>query len=221
MNILFIIDFSEIIARVISAATTIISTLGYPGLGLAVFLENVIPSIPSEILLPFAGSLILEGNFSLVGITIAATIGALLGAWVYYAIGYKLEESRIRGLIRNYGKFVLISESDFDRIFRWFQTKGELVIFFCRMIPLVRSLISIPAGMARISPVRFSLFTVLGTALWSLLLAFTGKILGENWGLIGHLISEYRLIGIAILGAGIIWFLARRILRLQENTLEN
>ncbi len=219
MNNLLIFDLSEAIAWIISAATRVISTLGYPGIGLAVFLENVIPSIPSEIILPFAGSLILEEKFTLVGITIAGTIGSLLGAWVYYGLGYKLEEARIRALIRNYGKFVLLSESDFDRIFHLFQRKGELVIFFSRMIPLVRSLISIPAGMTRMSPVRFSLFTVLGTALWSLLLAYIGKILGENWGLLGQWISEYRFIVIIILGAVIIWVVARRILRLRKKLL--
>lgn len=218
MNNLFLFDLSEVIAGIISAATRIISTLGYPGLGLAIFLENVIPSIPSEVVLPFAGSLILEDKFTLVGITIAATIGALLGAWVYYGLGYILEESRLRALIRNYGKYVLLSESDFDRIFRWFQGKGELVIFFSRMVPLIRSLISIPAGMARISPVRFTLFTALGTALWSLLLAYTGKILGENWGLIGHWISEYRFIVFIMLGVGIIWIIGRRIRRLRKDS---
>jgi membrane protein DedA with SNARE-associated domain len=218
MNYLLIIDFSEIITWVISTVTWIISTLGYPGLGFVMFLENVIPSIPSEVVLPFAGSLIAEGKFSLIGITVVGMLGSVLGAWVYYGLGYWLEESRVRSLIRTYGKYVLLSEKDFDRALSWFQRAGDLVVLFGRMIPMVRSLISIPAGMARISGFRFTLFTAIGTGLWSVLLAYTGLILGENWELIGHFLSRYKSVVLILVAAGLIWFFGRRIIRFQKDS---
>jgi membrane protein DedA with SNARE-associated domain len=219
MNSLLIIEFSEIISWVISSVTWIISTLGYPGLGLAMFLENVIPSIPSEVVLPFAGSLIAEGKFSLVGITIVGMLGSVLGAWVYYGLGYWMEESRVRALIRKYGKYALLSEKDFDRAINWFQKAGDLVVFFGRIIPMVRSLISIPAGMARISPLRFTLFTALGTGLWSFLLAYIGLILGENWERIGQILSQYKSVVLVLVGVGVVWFFGRRILKLRKKQL--
>ncbi len=216
MNSLIIFDFSEIITWVISTVTLVISTFGYPGLGLVMFLENVIPSIPSEVVLPFAGSLITEGKFSLIGITIVGMLGSVLGAWVYYGLGYWMEESRVRMLIQKYGKYALLSEKDFDRAINWFQKAGDLVVFFGRLIPMVRSLISIPAGMARISPLRFTLFTALGTGLWSFFLAYIGLILGENWELIGQILSQYKTGVIFLFGSGLIWFFGRRILKLRK-----
>ncbi len=218
MNYLLIIDFSEIITWVISTVTWIISALGYPGLGFVMFLENVIPSIPSEVVLPFAGSLIAEDKFSLIGITIVGMLGSVLGAWVYYGLGYWMDESRVRVLIQKYGKYALLSEKDFDRAITWFQKAGDLVVFFGRMIPMIRSLISIPAGMARISPLRFTLFTALGTGLWSFLLAFIGMILGENWEQIGQILSQYKSVVIFLVGAGLLWFFGRRILKLRKKS---
>lgn len=187
-------NLHEIMDWAINWTSGLISTMGYPGLAFVMFLENVFPPIPSEIILPFAGSLSITGHFSLMGITLVGMAGSVTGAWVFYSLGYCLSESRVKLLIKRYGKWMLLSENDFDRASNWFQHHGDIIIFFGRMIPMIRSLISIPAGLARMNPIRFTLFTAMGTALWSFGLAFAGKLLGKNWILIDQFLSKYDLI---------------------------
>ena len=188
-----------------------ILTLGYPGLGLVMFLENVFPPIPSEIILPLAGSLTLNGDFSLAGITLVGMSGSVAGAWVFYGIGYWLDEKRVRFLIQKYGKWLLLSTNDLDRALAWFQRYGYWVVFFGRMIPMVRSLISVPAGLSRMSWAKFTLFTALGTACWSFLLAFAGQTLGKNWGQVGEYLAHYETVVWIVLGVGIIAFAIKKL----------
>jgi membrane protein DedA with SNARE-associated domain len=189
----------------------LISTMGYPGLCFVMFLENVFPPIPSEIILPMAGNLTLNGNFSLAGITFVGMIGSVAGAWVFYGIGYLFSEKRIRLLIQNYGKWFLLSTNDLDRALTWFQQYGNWVVFFGRMIPMVRSLISIPAGLTKMNWIKFTLFTALGTACWSFLLAFAGQTLGKNWGQVETFLASFETIVWIIIGVGIVGFLLKKI----------
>jgi membrane protein DedA with SNARE-associated domain len=173
-------------------ASNLIQTLGYPGLGLVMFLENVFPPIPSEIILPMAGSLTLNGDFSLLGITLVGMVGSVAGAWFFYGLGYWLDEKKVRFIIRTYGKWLFLSTADLDRALAWFQRYGGWVVFFGRMIPMVRSLISIPAGLAKMNWVRFTIFTALGTACWSFLLAFAGQMLAKkNWAKVEEYLAQY------------------------------
>ncbi len=190
-----------------------ISALGYPGLGLVMFLENVFPPIPSEVVLPLAGSLTLQGRFTLAGVTLVGALGSIAGALLFYGLGHWLGEARVRRLMERYGRWLSLSAADFDRAKSWFERYGEPVIFFGRMVPMVRSLISIPAGLAGMDLARFNLYTALGTALWSLLLAWAGRILGQNWPLVSTWIGRYEHLVLAVAGVGVVLFVARWRLR--------
>jgi membrane protein DedA with SNARE-associated domain len=201
----------ELLVIVNAWILNLILTLGYPGLGIVMFLENIFPPIPSEIILPLAGSLTLKGDLSLTGITLVGMLGSVAGAWVFYGIGYWLDEKRVRLLIQTYGKWFLLSTNDLDRALAWFQRYGYWVVFFGRMIPMVRSLISVPAGLAKMNWAKFTLFTALGTACWSFLLAFAGQMLGKNWGQVEVYLARYDTIVWTVLGVGILTFVIKKL----------
>ena len=191
----------------------IISTMGYPGLYLVMFLENVFPPIPSEVVLPLAGSLTLTGRFSIPVITIVGMLGSLTGAFLFYGLGKWLGEPRVRELMAKFGKYALLSTDDLDRSLVWFSKYDDWVIFFSRMVPIVRSLISIPAGIASMNFAKFSFFTILGTALWSFLLSFGGRLLGEQWPLIADYINTYQNVVLVITAAAVAFFVVFRLLK--------
>ncbi len=202
---------SELLDVIVAWSQTIISTMGYPGLGLVMFLENVFPPIPSEVILPMAGWLALEGRFTLLGVTLVGIAGSLAGTSVFYGLGYWFGEERVRQLLRRFGKWLLLSESDFDKALEWFNRYGEPVIFFGRMVPIVRSLISVPAGIASMNLMRFGLFTVIGTALWSFLLALAGYLLGQSWGLVSEWIDRYETVVKVLAVVVVVGFVAVRL----------
>jgi membrane protein DedA with SNARE-associated domain len=176
----------------------LISSAGYAGLYLVMFLENIFPPIPSEVILPLAGSLSLSGRFSISLITIVGMFGSLTGALVFYGLGKWLGEEALRRFIGKYGKFALLTVEDFDRSKAWFAKYDNWVIFFSRMVPVVRSLISIPAGVSSMNLFQFCVFTILGTSLWSFALSYAGRLLGERWSLITQWINTYQNIVLAI-----------------------
>ena len=159
----------------------LVDSIGYPGLAIIMFLENVFPPIPSEPFLLGAGFATAEGKMSLPLSILAATIGSLIGATVFYYIGIALPEHRIRSLLRRYGKFALLGEDDLDRALAWFVGHGRAVVFFGRCIPLVRTLISVPAGLTRMPLPQFLAYSAAGTALWSAFLILAGRLLGSKY----------------------------------------
>jgi len=194
----------------------IISSMGYVGLYLVMFLENVFPPIPSEVVLPLAGSLTLTGRFSIFWITIIGMLGSLTGAFLFYGLGKWLGEPRVRILMEKYGRYALLSTNDLDRSLEWFDKYDDWVIFFSRMVPIVRSLISIPAGIAAMDITKFSFFTILGTALWSLLLAFGGRLLGEQWPLIAEFINTYQNIVLVVTVSAVLLFIGSRLFKKKK-----
>lgn len=190
---------------------TLITALGYPGLAMVMFLENVFPPIPSEIVLPLAGSLTIDGPFTLLGVTLAGSAGSIAGAWVFYGLGRWYDEQRIRVLVRNYGKWFLLKEEDLDRAVSWFRRYGELAVFFGRMVPIVRSLISIPAGMAHVSALKFTLYTALGTTAWNLALALAGRLLGQGWALVSDFVERFQNFIIVIIAVALLAFITSRL----------
>jgi membrane protein DedA with SNARE-associated domain len=188
----------------------IILRLHYPGIALVMFGVNVIPPIPSEAVMPFAGFLAADGTLTFFGILIAGTIGVISGALTFYYLGTRLHENAIRRLVRRYGKFLLISESDFDYSLRFFNKHGGVVVFLGDLIPLVRSLISLPAGLNRMALPKFLLYTTCGALLWNGILAGAGWWLGSNWEIILQWIDRYEIVLIVVgaLAAG--YFLVRR-----------
>ena len=209
---------TDILNAINTWAQNIIRTLGYPGLGLIMFLENVFPPIPSELVLPLAGWLTLEENarFSLLGVTIVGAIGSVAGAFFFYGLGKWFDEKRVRYLLQRFGKWFLLSEDDFDVALSWFDKYDEYVIFFGRMVPIVRSLISVPAGLANMHIGKFTIYTAVGTALWSFILAFAGRMLGENWNMVADFIDQYEHL-VLILGAvAVVAFFANRLIKLRK-----
>jgi len=207
----------ELLEAVVTWAQSVVSTMGYPGLVMVMFLENVFPPIPSEVILPLAGSLALEGRFTLFGVTVSGTVGSVLGALVFYAVGHLFGEHRVRVLMRRYGKWLMLSEEDFDTALAWFNRYGEKVIFFGRMVPIVRSLISIPAGIAEMHLGYFGGYTAVGTALWSFLLAFAGYLLGKSWALVSEWMSRYEKLTLAIGIVVVVTFFAVRFFRRRRD----
>lgn len=156
----------------------VMGLIGAPGAGLAVFLENVFPPIPSEVILPLAGVAAAQGRFSVLSAIIWTTAGSVLGAFLLYEIGRALGHDRITRLV---GKIPLVDVEDVDRAVGWFDRHGDAAIFFGRFMPGVRSLISIPAGIERMRPVRFGLLTLAGSGIWNTLFVLVGYALGDNW----------------------------------------
>jgi membrane protein DedA with SNARE-associated domain len=206
----------ELLSTIVTWAQSVVSTMGYPGLVAVMFLENIFPPIPSEVILPLAGSLALEGRFTLLGVTAMGTLGSIAGALVFYALGHLFGEPRVRFLMQRYGKWLMLSEMDLDRALEWFDRYGERVIFFGRMVPIVRSLISIPAGIASMNLAFFCLYTAIGTGMWSFLLAFAGYLLGKSWPLVSDWVSRYERAAIVIGIVAIAIFFLRRWLQRRQ-----
>lgn len=153
----------------------------YAGLVFLMFAENVFPPIPSEVIVPLAGYLASRGDMTLVGVVIAGTLGSVLGALLLYALGRKLGERRLKEFADRHGRWLTVSRRELDRAKGWFDRHGMAAVFFCRLVPGLRSLISIPAGIARMNFAAFLACTVVGSALWTAALAWIGYLLGSNF----------------------------------------
>ncbi len=189
----------------------IMQQLGYAGVVLLMFLENVFPPIPSEIIMPAAGFAAARGELSLTGVIIAGGVGSVLGAVVLYYVGQLLNEERLIALTDRYGKWLLISSDDIRKADDWFDRHGPKIVFFGRLLPGVRSLLSIPAGMANMPMGQFLLYTSLGTTLWSGLLAVAGYQLGANYEQIEGWIGPISQIILAICILLAVIFILRRV----------
>ena len=196
----------------------LIAAIGYPGIVIVMAIENIFPPIPSELVLPFAGALSAKGEMNFWAAVAAGTAGSLIGAIVLYAIGYLAREAGVRSLVARYGKFLFISEKDLDRAAEWFERYGEAIIFFGRLIPLVRSIISVPAGYTRMNPLRFIIYTILGTTLWNLILAYAGRLLGENWEEILAFMDTYQYATLAVIAIAVVSFVTWRIIKRHQSS---
>lgn len=174
----------------------IISLFGYFGVFLAMAIESACIPLPSEIILPFTGYMVFAGRFGLWQATVAATLGNLFGALVAYYIGLWGG----RPFIKRFGHYVFIHERELARTEEMFNRHGELTVFIGRILPVVRTFISLPAGIARMNPVKMSIYTIAGALPWCLMLILVGQKLGENWNTLKPLFHRLDLvIGILIL----------------------
>lgn len=162
-------------------ATNLIESVGLVGIAMLVALESVFPPIPSELVLLLSGFNVSEGNFNVVETVLFATVGSVVGAWILYAAGRLIDESRLEALVAGVGKYLGIKRKDVETGFRWFERHGTAVIFFGRLIPIVRSVVSIPAGAEKMPLVRFTLWTTLGSAIWNTVWICIGWGLGDRW----------------------------------------
>ena len=179
---------------------SIMNQFGYLGILLLIMIENVFPPIPSEIILCFGGFMTTSTKLTIVGVIISATIGSVLGAIILYFIGKILNKERLIKIVSGkVDKILRLKEKDIEMADKWFDTKGAKTVFICRFIPIVRSLISIPAGMSEMPFPKFLVLTTLGTAIWNTVLTILGSIMGENWSKIVEIIDKYANITLIIL----------------------
>lgn len=190
--------------------TGVVESLGYIGIATLVALENLIPPIPSEIILPLAGFLVGQGRFSFPFVLIAATIGSVTGALVLYGLGRFLGEHHLRAYVKKYGRFILLNEDGYDAARDRFSAHGNTVVLFGRFIPGVRSLISVPAGVVAMPIGQFVAYTTIGSAIWNAGLVGLGWILGHEWTRIERYATylEYLVLAVLVIAAG--WFLWRK-----------
>ena len=158
-----------------------IESTGYFGIVFLMFLENVFPPIPSEFIMPLAGFMASKEEQTLSGVVLAGTIGSVLGALALYYAGYFIGEQRLNRLIDKYGRWLTISLEDLERAKGWFAKHGRLAVLVCRLVPGIRSLISIPAGIAKMPLVSFLFYTAIGSGFWTALLAYGGYVLGDKF----------------------------------------
>jgi membrane protein DedA with SNARE-associated domain len=193
---------------VVSWVIDLMETLGAPGAGIAIALENLFPPLPSELFLPLAGFTASQGKMNLVAAIIWTTAGSVAGALALYYLGALLGRDRIRAITR---RMPLMKLSDVDRTEEWFARHGKATVFFGRMVPIFRSLISIPAGVERMALPAFVLLTAAGSLIWNTALILAGYVLGANY----HVVEQYMgivgkvVLGLVVLAVG--FFVASRI----------
>lgn len=196
--------------KVTEVARDAVTTAGYPGIFAAMVAENVFPPIPSEVVLPLAGFEVDAGELNFLLVVLAATLGSLAGALILYAIGLYGG----RPLTLRWGKVLRVSAEDLDRAEDWFDRWGDWVVLVARVIPIARSLVSIPAGMMRMGLVRFIVLTTIGSLIWNFILVFAGKQLGANWEDVTRVVEDYglplRIAVVLLIVGGAAWLLLRR-----------
>ena len=205
--------------RIAEWATSVVEALGPVGVATLVIIENVFPPIPSEIVLPLAGFVAATGEADLWVMIAAATVGSLLGAYLLYGISAAIGPIRLRRFVVAYGRWFGLTEEDLDRSESWFDDKANLAVLICRCIPLMRSLISIPAGLRRMRLAPFTLYTVIGSLIWNTALIVAGYLLGDNWESAGQPAELMQKVVLAVIGLAVVWFVWRRIIspRLQKS----
>ncbi|WP_430791114.1 DedA family protein [Virgibacillus flavescens] len=184
--------------------TDVMEQFGYIGIFLMMALENLFPPIPSEIVLPFGGFLTTDSHLTVFGVILAATAGSVLGAIVLYGIGLLIDVERLEKIIDRYGHILRIKKEDVRKADDWFDRYGYWTVLFCRMIPLIRSLISIPAGMSNMKFWLFLLFTTVGTLVWNIILVTVGAALGESWKDILTFMDIYSTVAYILLATGVV-----------------
>lgn len=189
---------------------SVIDAIGYVGVLLLTAIENIFPPIPSEVVLPAAGFSAAKGSANLWGMVLAATIGSVIGAWALYLAAASLGWTRIHLLAARHGRWLGVKPKDLDRAEAWFADRSTLAVLICRCVPLLRSLVSVPAGLHRMAPVPFTLYTAIGSAVWNTALIVAGYKLGASWERVGEIIGTFQYVVIAAFGAAAGWWIWTR-----------
>jgi membrane protein DedA with SNARE-associated domain len=186
----------------------IMNQFGYLGVFLLIAIENIFPPIPSEVILLFGGFMTTYTKLNILGIVIASLLGSLSGAIMLYYIGKIFNKNRLKKIISGkVGKILRLKNSDIDKADKWFDTKGQKTVFFCRFIPLIRSLISIPAGMSEMHMSKFLVYTTIGSLIWNTVLIVIGSIVGNNWTSILSVLDTYSKIVVIVMAIVVILFI--------------
>ena len=203
----------------------VINQFGYFGVALLVVIENIFPPIPSEIVLPFAGFVAQQGSAgvaqsdtSVIGMMIAATIGSVVGALILYVISSAIGPERLRAFVQRFGRWFGVKQTDLLRAEAWFDRRSFVAVLVGRCVPLIRSIVSIPAGFRRMKLTSFILLTAVGSAVWNIALIGAGAILGDQWERVGEYVGVFQWLVIA----AILLLLVRFVyLRLQNRRRQN
>ncbi|GAA2973451.1 membrane protein DedA with SNARE-associated domain [Microbacterium terrae] len=184
-------------------SVSLMDVIGPAGAGIAIALENLFPPLPSEVVLPMAGLAASRGSFSLFEALAWTTAGSIVGAFLLYGLGMLLGVDRLRSIA---AKIPLLHPEDIDRTVAWFTRHGGKAVFFGRMIPIFRSLISIPAGITRMPPLRFGLLTAAGSLIWNSIFVLAGYLLGESWHIVERYVDVVQYAVIAGVAIAVAWF---------------
>jgi membrane protein DedA with SNARE-associated domain len=198
--------------------TNTMATFGYWGIGLLMFLENLFPPIPSELIMPLAGFTVGQGKMDFTLAVIAGVVGTMLGAIPWYYIGKVLGEQRLAKIMDKYGKWIGISGEEIQRSARWFNRHGSKAVLLGRLVPGIRTLISIPAGFAAMPVVPFALYSTIGTTLWVLLLTYAGYALGANYKQVEEYVGPLSKVALGLVILLFLGWLGRRWLQRRKAT---
>ena len=189
----------------------LISSAQYLGIFILMFLESLLIPIPSEITMPFAGFLASQGHLNIFFAIFTGAVANLTGSLIAYYIGFFLEETVILGLIKKYGKFLLLTTDDYEKSRHWFQKYGSAVVFFSRLLPGIRTFISLPAGLSEMNIWKFSFYTFLGSLIWSAALTYIGFYTGKNWKSLEPIYRKFELAIAIVIVIGILWYINHKL----------
>ncbi|MBU1015043.1 DedA family protein [Patescibacteria group bacterium] len=197
----------SILASLASLVIGVIETTGYAGIALLMALESANIPIPSEIIMPFSGFLVFEGSLSLFAVVFWGAAGNLIGSLISYALGFWGG----RAFLNRFGKYLLVRKSDVDMAETWFAKYGDSIVLLSRVLPVVRTFISLPAGIARMNIWKFSLYTFGGSLVWSFALTYAGMLAGKNWDILGEYFRtfDWAIVLFVLLGAA--WWIWRHV----------
>ncbi|WP_386683205.1 DedA family protein [Loktanella sp. R86503] len=192
--------------------TNLIDTMGAFGVGVVMFLENVFPPIPSELVMPLAGFNAAQGSVSLLAVFVWGTVGTVLGAWLWYEAGRRVGLERLQQFIGKYGIWLTLSQDDVQNAIDWFDRHDKAATFFGRMIPGVRTMISVPAGLAHMSMTRFMIYTTAGSALWNMALIAAGYLLQSQYDRVVDYLNPITNLILAAIAITYLYRVARQII---------
>jgi membrane protein DedA with SNARE-associated domain len=193
--------------------TDVVNALGYVGVAFLVALESIFPPIPSEVVLPLAGFVAGRGDASFLGMVVAATAGSVVGSWALYGISAAIGPVRLRGFVVRRGGWFGVKEADLDKAEAWFDRRADAAVLIGRCVPLIRSLVSVPAGFRGMPLLRFTLLTVAGSAVWNFALIGAGALLGDRWEEVGDDVGVLQGVVIVAIVAAVSSFVWRRLVR--------
>lgn len=199
----------------------LIEATSYLGIFILMALESALIPIPSEITMPFSGFLASKGELSFTLVVIVGTLANLAGSLAAYYAGFLLEETVLLAFIRKYGKFILLSEHDYHKAKNWFRKYGDKIIFITRLLPGIRTVISLPAGMFEMDIKKFIIYTTVGCLIWSIFLTYVGYVLGENWNSLEPIYRKFEYVIVAFLVIGVLWYLERHLKILKKLKKKN
>lgn len=191
--------------------TDTIYSLGYVGIGFLMFLENLFPPIPSELIMPLAGFVVQQGKMDMGLVLLAGVLGTILGAFPWYYAGKLWGEERLIQICDRHGKWLGLSGADIIKAKNWFERYGNGAVFLGRLVPGVRTLISVPAGLSSMNLVPFLIYSTIGTTIWVVILTYAGFILGENYKLVENYIDPISKIVVIGIGVAVLGFIGYKL----------